>query len=44
MCDFRGVVPFLLFCGAILGAVWIGVAVGLWRLVSWILQHIQWVT
>jgi hypothetical protein len=43
MFDFRGVLPFLLFCGAVLGAIGVGIAVALWRLAWWIFQHIQWV-
>ena len=41
MFDFRGVVPFLLVCGAILGAIGVGIAVALWRLGWWILEHVR---
>ena len=41
MFDFRGVVPFLLFCGAILGAIGFGLAMLLWRAALWILEHVR---
>ena len=41
MFDFRGVVPFLLFCGAILGAIGFGLALLLWRAALWMLEHVR---
>ena len=42
MFDFRGVVPFLLVCGAILGALGHGLALLLWRAAMWMLDHVRW--
>jgi hypothetical protein len=42
MFDMRGVVPFLLACGAILGALGLGLAMLLWRGALWILEHVRW--
>ena len=41
MFDFRGVVPFLLVCGAILGAIGFGLALLLWRAALWMLEHVR---
>jgi hypothetical protein len=42
MFDFRGAIPFLLFCGAVLGAIGLGLAVLLLRAAWWILEHVRW--
>lgn len=41
--DMRGLVPFLLCCGAVLGAVLCGLALAAWRVGWWLWEHIQWV-
>jgi hypothetical protein len=43
MFDMRGVIPFLLVCGAFLGAIGVALAVLTIRLAWWAWQHIQWV-
>ena len=42
MFDFRGGGSFLLVCGAVLGAIGLGLAMLLWRAALWILEHVRW--